>query len=174
MNWYSTQLDMLAEYRASKSELSAQWDEQEAALNQEHQDRLAQIEGARYQASLVAASDLSVTWRIWTGQFAGEQSDAYKIMFAAQKAAAIAQSIIAIQAGIAQAAANPFPANLAAMASVAAATASIIGNITSTSIQGQAHEVAMDSIPATGTWNLQKRRARNDSENVCEARPHTI
>jgi len=154
-DWYSTQLDMLAEYRASKSELSAQWDEQEAALNQEHQDRLAQIEGARYQASLVAASDLFGNLADLTGQFAGEQSDAYKIMFAAQKAAAIAQSIIAIQAGIAQAAANPFPANLAAMASVAAATASIIGNITSTSIQGQAHD-GMDSIPATGTWNLQK------------------
>ncbi|MND90921.1 hypothetical protein D3C80_830230 [compost metagenome] len=65
------------------------------------------------------------------GTFAGQQSGAYKAMFAVQKAASIAQSIISIQTGIAMAAANPFPLNLAAMASVAAATASIVGNIQS-------------------------------------------
>ncbi|MFL4437555.1 hypothetical protein [Acinetobacter baumannii] len=61
----------------------------------------------------------------------GEQSAAYKAMFAANKAFAIAQSLISIQAGIAQAANNPFPYNLVAMASVAAETASIVANIKS-------------------------------------------
>ncbi|MGI9827321.1 hypothetical protein, partial [Riemerella anatipestifer] len=69
-----------------------------------------------------------------------------------QKAAAIAQSIIAIQQGIAMAAANPFPYNLAAMASVAASTASIVSNI---SAVGMAHD-GLDSVPETGTWLLQK------------------
>lgn len=59
----------------------------------------------------------------------GEQSGIYKAAFAASKAFAIAQSLVSIQQGIAMAAANPFPANLAAMASVAAATASIVSNI---------------------------------------------
>lgn len=59
----------------------------------------------------------------------GENSKAYKIMFAAEKAFAIARSVMAIQTGIAEAAANPFPYNLVAMASVAAETASIVGNI---------------------------------------------
>ncbi|MFH8134217.1 phage tail length tape measure family protein [Pantoea osteomyelitidis] len=58
-----------------------------------------------------------------------EQSGIYKAMFAVNKAFAIAQSLISIQQGIAMAAANPFPYNLAAMASVAAATASIVTNI---------------------------------------------
>ena len=58
-----------------------------------------------------------------------DQSTAYKVMFAASKAFAIAQSLISIQQGIAQAAANPWPLNLAAMASVAASTASLVGNI---------------------------------------------
>lgn len=58
-----------------------------------------------------------------------EQSAAYKVMFAASKAFAIAQSLISIQQGIAQAAANPWPLNLAAMASVAASTASLVSNI---------------------------------------------
>jgi hypothetical protein len=60
-----------------------------------------------------------------------KQSVIYKAMFAANKAFAIAQSLISIQAGIAQAANNPFPYNLIAMASVAAETASIVANIKS-------------------------------------------
>lgn len=66
----------------------------------------------------------------------GEQSKAYKIMFAAEKAFAIARSVMAIQTGIAEAAANPFPYNLAAMASVAASTASIVSNIQSVASVG--------------------------------------
>ncbi|ELH8508494.1 phage tail length tape measure family protein [Salmonella enterica] len=59
----------------------------------------------------------------------GEQSGIYKAAFATSKAFAIAQSLVSIQQGIAMAAANPFPYNIAAMASVAAATASIVSNI---------------------------------------------
>ncbi|EEH9317489.1 phage tail length tape measure family protein [Salmonella enterica] len=59
----------------------------------------------------------------------GEQSGIYKAAFAASKAFAIAQSLVSIQQGIAMAAANPFPYNIAAMASVAAATASIVSNL---------------------------------------------
>ncbi|MDG6246841.1 tape measure protein, partial [Glaesserella parasuis] len=47
-----------------------------------------------------------------------EQSDIYKTMFAMSKAFAIADSIMKIQQGIANAAAQPFPANIAAMATV--------------------------------------------------------
>lgn len=61
----------------------------------------------------------------------GEQSAIYKAAFAASKAFAIAQALVSIQQGIAMAAANPFPYNIAAMASVAAATASIVSNIAS-------------------------------------------
>lgn len=68
--------------------------------------------------------------------FAGEQSSLYRVMFAASKAFAIAEAIIKIQQGIAQAAAVPFPANLAAMATVAAATASIVPTITSANYAG--------------------------------------
>ncbi|KMK51400.1 hypothetical protein RO21_06750 [[Actinobacillus] muris] len=62
---------------------------------------------------------------------AGKQSGIYKVMFATSKAFAIAESIIKIQQGIANAAALPFPANLPAMASVAAATANIVATIQS-------------------------------------------
>lgn len=88
---------------------------------------------------------------------AGKQSGIYKTMFAVNKAFAIAQSMISITSGIAQAAANPFPKNLVAMASVAAATASLISNIQSVklTLDGQAHD-GIDKVPEDGTWLLQK------------------
>ncbi|MFL1404177.1 hypothetical protein ACJO2E_02385 [Marinobacter sp. M1N3S26] len=155
--WHQTQLDMLAQYREDRADLAEQWNEQERQIEQEHQDKLLQIESARQQAQLASAESLLGNLSDVTATFAGEQSDLYKTLFTAQKAAAIAQSAVAIQSGIAQAAANPWPANLAAMASVAAATAGIIGNIQSISLNldGQAHDGIM-SVPQDGTWNLKK------------------
>lgn len=63
--------------------------------------------------------------------FAGEQSGIYKAMFAVSKAFALADAIIKIQQGMAQALVLPFPANLAAIAQVVSATASIISTIQS-------------------------------------------
>lgn len=70
--------------------------------------------------------------------FAGEQSAAYKSMFAISKAFAIADATIKIEQGIASAISLPFPANLAAIASVVTAAAGIITTIQSTvlTIQG--------------------------------------
>lgn len=153
--WYKTQLTMLESFRAERADLSSVWDAQEIALKQEHEDELARIERARQQTQLAAAESIFGDIADITKEFAGEQSTAYKIAFAAQKAAAIAQSLVAIQTGIALAAANPFPLNLAAMASVAAATAGLVSNISSIGIDGQAHDGIM-SVPSSGTWNLEK------------------
>lgn len=72
-----------------------------------------------------------------TKAFAGEQSGVYKAMFAVSKAFAIADSIVKIQNAMASASMSaPFPANLAAMATVAASTAGIISTISSTNFGG--------------------------------------
>ena len=101
----------------------------------------------------------------------GEQSGAYKAMFAVQKGFAIAQSMIAIQQGIANAMSLPFPTNLAAVAIVAAETASILSNIRSVTmtvaggdsgISGMAHD-GIDNIPKEGTWLLDKGERVVDS-----------
>ncbi|WP_188200029.1 hypothetical protein [Acinetobacter baumannii] len=95
----------------------------------------------------------------------GEQSAAYKAMFAIQKGFAIAQSMIAIQQGIANAMSLPFPANLAAAATVAAETASIIGNIKAIGLTGMAHN-GIDSVPREGTWLLDGgERVLNPQQN---------
>lgn len=59
-----------------------------------------------------------------------EQSAIYKVAFAASKAFAIADSMVKIQQAIASGAVSaPYPANIIAMASIAAQTASIVSNI---------------------------------------------
>lgn len=91
-----------------------------------------------------------------------EQSSLYRTMFAMSKAFAIADSIVKIQQGIANAAANPFPMNIAAMATVAAETASIVSNIQSVSLGGMAHS-GIDNVPKEGTWLLDKGERVVDS-----------
>lgn len=60
----------------------------------------------------------------------GEQSAIYKVAFAASKAFAIADSMVKIQQAIASGAVSaPYPANIIAMDSIAAQTASIVSNI---------------------------------------------
>ncbi|WP_249975711.1 hypothetical protein [Vreelandella olivaria] len=153
--WYDTQLEMLEEFRKERADLTAQWDDQESALKEEHENELSRIEQARIMAQMAGAESMFGDMADITKQFAGEQSGIYQAMFAAEKAFAIASSIIAIQKGIASAAAIPFPANIPAMASVAAATAGIVSTIQGTGLTGMAHD-GMDYVPETGTWLLEK------------------
>ena len=86
---------------------------------------------------------------------AGQQSAAYKAMFAASKAFAIAESIINIQLALSEAAKLPYPENLVEYARVASQTASIVSNIQSVTmsfatgghVQGPGTGTS-DSIPA--------------------------
>lgn len=86
-------------------------------------------EKAKLQLQLSYGEQITGSFASMFGSMMGEQSRAYKLMFAAEKAFAIASSMIAIQKGIAQASSLAFPYNLVAMASVAAQTASIVSNI---------------------------------------------
>lgn len=111
----------------------------EASMN----DALKRLEQERVQAKLAAdsaimqgGSQLFGSMADLAKTFAGEQSDTYKAMFAVSKAFAIADSIVKIQQGIAAASALPFPANMGAMATVAASTANIVSTIASTNFAG--------------------------------------
>lgn len=149
---YEAQLQALEEYRQARSDLELEWNAEERRIKEEHEAQLESLEQSRMQVALTAAEKgLGGVTDIMRTTF-GEQSALYKVAFVAQKAAAIAQATLAIQAGMAEAAKNPWPANLAAMASVAVATAGIISSI---SAVGMAHD-GIDSVPETGTWLLQK------------------
>ena len=146
-------------------ELMAQHAQAQQTLWKEHQANLTDIEKKEAQARKAAQvaqlrnySELFGSMADVAGAFAGEQSGIFKGMFAVSKAFAIAESIIKIQQGLANAASLPFPTNIPAMASVAANTASIVSTIQSTQMKGMAHEGSSGfpngRIPREGTWLL--------------------
>lgn len=109
-------------------------------LWREHEERVTEInraaDAARLNLQLSYGQQITGSFADIFKNIAGEQSNGYKLMFTAQKAFAIAQSAMAIQQGIAQAFALPFPLNLVAAATVAAQTASIVSNIKAIRAEG--------------------------------------
>lgn len=122
-----------------QAQLAANFEAREQ-LWREHEDRVTEInraaDAARLNLQLSYGQQITGSFADIFKNIAGEQSNGYKLMFTAQKAFAIAQSAIAIQQGIAQAFSLPFPLNLAAAATVAAQTASIVANIKSIRAEG--------------------------------------
>lgn len=131
------QLRILGEISPEKADsLVGAGFEKTVADMEELNKKSADLDAQRASATLQAYGGMFGALSDLTGKFAGEQSVAYKGMFAISKAFALADSIVKIQQGIANAASLKWPANLAAMASVAAATAGIISTISSTSFEG--------------------------------------
>lgn len=86
----------------------------------------------------------------------GEQSRAYKLMFALEKGMAVARILIANKTALAQAwASAPFPANMGAVGKVLLESGAIMAAVKAVSPIGQAHDGIM-SVPKSGTWNLEK------------------
>lgn len=107
-----------AEQEARMTEMEALYAEKRRAIQMAEMKMRLNVAGQMF-------GDLAEITKAW----AGEQSGIYKAMFAVSKAFAIAEATVKIAQGIAAAAANPWPLNLFAMASVVAATASIVSSI---------------------------------------------
>jgi len=92
-----------------------------------------------------------------TKAFAGEQSGAYRVMFAIERGFAIAQSVMAIQQSIAKAMSIGFPANIPIMAQTAAQGAQILTSIKSVQspVAGIAHG-GLTNVPEEATYLLQR------------------
>lgn len=90
----------------------------------------------RLNAQIMLGQQMMGSLTSMFGSMFGEQSKAYKIMFAADKAYAIAAAGIAIQQNIAAASKAGFPYNLPLIAGAIAQGASIIANIRAIKDQG--------------------------------------
>ena len=112
-------------YATARLTLEQQTNQQIAEILQRQRDQ----QNAANSAMLQNYGSLFGSLADLTKAFGGQQSSAYRALFAVSKAFAIADAIIKIQQGVANAAALPFPANLAAMGSVIAATSSIVSTI---------------------------------------------
>lgn len=92
-------------------------------------DERAAIELARNSIILSASSDFFGGMADLTGAFAGEQSGAYKALFAISKGFAIANAALQLQTAIANASALPWPANFPAIAQAVALGGQIASGI---------------------------------------------
>jgi hypothetical protein len=131
----------------AEQDLVKSYHEQGLINEEQYQSALTQLnkEGAaaRQQIAMMAMGSFSSSF----GQIAdvlkqseGEQSTAYKAMFALSKGFAVAQAGLNLSLALSNAlASGPFPWNLGAMATVAAAGASFIGSIGSAVYGGREH-----------------------------------
>ena len=145
-------------------ELEQQYFLSKEALYQQHQINLTRIEKDEadkrvqmQQEQLSNYGSLFGSMADITKAFAGEQSRSYKAMFAVSKAFAIADAIISIQQGIAEAWKLGWPLGIPAAATVVAQTASIVSTIQGIQFQGQAHD-GIGRVPGDneGTWLLRR------------------
>ncbi|HIB8335695.1 TPA: phage tail length tape measure family protein [Klebsiella variicola] len=115
---------------AKAGEISAEGEARMTSIRQRAADANQVIEAQKNTIISAATQSLfDSTAEIMRTGF-GEQSAIYKVAFAASKAFAIADSMVKIQQAIASGAVSaPYPANIIAMASIAAQTASIVSNI---------------------------------------------
>ncbi len=130
---------MLAQEGLSQQEILAQEQQFQTARNQiieaaamERQ----QIETARNSMILSASSDFFGGMADLAGAFAGEQSGAYKALFAISKGFAIANAALQLQTAIANASALPFPANLGAIGQAVSLGGQIASSIAGVSYGG--------------------------------------
>jgi hypothetical protein len=148
--WYKTQTDMLNAARAEQLDANIDWNAQELALKQQHEDALQKIEFQRRTAGLAAMSEF------FSGLAVLQQSESTKARRIG-KAAAITQATIntyesatgsyKAMAGI------PYVGPVLGAAAAAAAIATGMANVNA--IRGQAHN-GLDYIPSEGTWILDK------------------
>lgn len=131
LNQQTQELAQLQGFLDQKLMTEEEFEKRRAEIKAKYQNEIQQRELEYYSQSANMMSSAFDTMAGVMANAAGKQSGIYKVMFATSKAFAIAESIIKIQQGIANAAALPFPANLPAMASVSAATANIVATIQS-------------------------------------------
>lgn len=144
---YASELALFENNRAQLLALGISYDSLVEAAHRRHVENLNNIDRDRRSVALTAAASTFDSLSQIAAAGFGEQSAIYKAMFTVSKAFAIADSIIKIQQGIANALSLPFPANITAAAGVAAQAASIISNIQAVSLAFK------DGGPVTGYVN---------------------
>lgn len=179
--WRTTELEKHRGFLEAKGIAEDEYLLREQNVFQQHQDRMAQIEAARQQVQLAAGEAFFGNMAGLTKAFAGEQSSAYKAMFALEKGYALAKVLMnapktasdaySAMAGI------PYVGPALGVAAAAAALsfqAAQASGISSINLSGMAHD-GIDSIPKEGTWLLDKgervvdRRTNSDLKEFLAA-----
>ncbi len=153
--WHKKQLDMQKKLLDEKEINEQTYADRIADINLTNTSKMEDIQHAYASASLGVFSDLTGQTAQMLQGMGKEGSAAYKTLFLASKAAAIAQTLISTEVSAMKAMElGPIfgiPASTAIRAMGYASVALIAGQ----TIAGMAHD-GIDRVPETGTWLLQK------------------
>lgn len=154
--WHETQLEMQKELLDQKEINEQTYADRVAEINKTNASQLQDIQAGYTSASLAMFSDLAGQSAQLLQSIGQEGSLAYKTLFIASKAAAMAQAVINTELAATKAMAEGglimgIPAATAIRAVGYASVALIAGQ----SLAGMAHD-GIDRVPETGTWLLQK------------------
>ncbi|HIF6269530.1 TPA: phage tail tape measure protein [Raoultella ornithinolytica] len=154
--WHKKQLEMQKELLAEKEINEQTYADRVSDINKTNAEKLKDIQSGYTSASLSMFSDLAGQSAELLQSIGQEGSIAYKTLFFASKAAAIAQAVINTELAATKAMAEGglifgIPAATAIRAVGYASVALIAGQ----SLAGMAHD-GIDRVPETGTWLLQK------------------
>lgn len=161
--WRTAELAKQQAYLDAKAISEEVYAERVRNIHEQSQQELSELEVARQQLSLAQTEALFTGMADMARVFAGEQSSAYKILFAAQKAYSIASVLLSSGEAIGKAwASAPFPLNLGAVATTVAQTGALQALVSGVQLAGMAHD-GIDSVPREGTWLLDKGERVVDS-----------
>lgn len=154
--WQSKLVEQYDKMRETILDSTAHTYEEKHALIARLEEDFAKKQQERQVSNLLnftgAAGQMVGEFANFAKNIAGESSSAYKALFAVSKAFAIADSMMKAQQAIATAATSgPWPANMAAMASAAAAVGNVVSTISSINFSGAYDDGG--HIPA-GKWGI--------------------
>ncbi|WP_444893447.1 hypothetical protein ACJJIE_02610 [Microbulbifer sp. TRSA001] len=175
-DWYSTQLDMLEQFRSERADLNATWDEEELAIRQQYEEKLTEItqanEDLRRQQQLEGYNLLmSVASEYYSGM-EGEEAAYMRAALAIgstlldEKKRNALTSIIANTNDAAMGAYNAMasiPYVGPVLGAAAAGAVYVTGGLAAAKLTGMAHD-GLDAVPETGTWLLEKGERVTTSE----------
>ncbi|WP_445360524.1 hypothetical protein ACJJIL_19040 [Microbulbifer sp. EKSA005] len=175
-DWYSTQLDMLEQFRSERADLNATWDEEELAIRQHYEEKLTEItqanEDLRRQQQLEGYNLLmSVASEYYSGM-EGEEAAYMRAALAIgstlldEKKRNALTSIIANTNDAAMGAYNAMasiPYVGPVLGAAAAGAVYVTGGLAAAKLTGMAHD-GLDAVPETGTWLLEKGERVTTSE----------
>ncbi|MEI2415500.1 hypothetical protein V8Z80_04880 [Orrella sp. JC864] len=126
-----------------------------AEINRQNNDRLTNIQTAYKTASLAMFADMTMQTVGMLDMMGKEGSAAYKALFLASKAAAIAQAIVNTEEAATKALTMGPVLGIPMSTLVRVTGYASVASIAAQTIVGMAHD-GIDAVPQTGTWLLEK------------------
>lgn len=130
------ELEELAAFYQQKQITTEQYESAITSIIKTNAEERRQTEIARNNLILSSSSQFFDAAAGLASTYAGEQSDAYKVLFGISKAFSIAQAAMNLSLAISQASTLPYPANIPAMAAAASSGAALISGIQGAAISG--------------------------------------